>query len=92
MPSNDNHSALPMPSPLLPDAHGHAALLLIESLIHGLVERSILTLAEGVEIVATAIDVQVDVARAADGAGAPMWHAHSLLSRMSDSFEIDLDK
>ncbi|RYY11396.1 MAG: hypothetical protein EON55_14370 [Alphaproteobacteria bacterium] len=92
MPSNDNHATPPALSPLPPDAHGQAALLLVESLIHGLVERSVLTLAEGVEIVATAIDVQVDVAKEADGAGAPMWHAHSLLSRVSDSLAIDLDR
>ncbi len=30
--------------PSMPDAHGHAALLLVESLIHGLLARSIITI------------------------------------------------
>ncbi|MCP3735739.1 hypothetical protein M9979_12730 [Sphingomonas sp. RP10(2022)] len=89
MSSNDNHLPPPVEAPP-PDAQGQAALLLVESLIHALVGRSVMTLEEGVEIVQTAIDVQVDVARAAGAAGAPMWQAHALLTRVAETLRIDI--
>lgn len=88
MPHNDNDSAPPGAMPL-PDAHGHAALLLVESLIHGLCEKSHLSAREAVEITERAIDAQFDLAEAADGAGAPMWRAHDLLSTIARSLKID---
>lgn len=89
MSSNDNYVA-PAVTPPPPDAHGQAALLLVESLIHGLIERSVITRQDGFDIVETATSVQADVARAADGTPDPMWHAHSLLIRVAGSLEIDL--
>lgn len=41
-----------------PDGHGRAALLLIESLIHGLIAKSVLTTAEAIEIIEIAADVE----------------------------------
>jgi hypothetical protein len=38
------------------DAHGHAALMLVESLVHNLIERSVISVDEALDIVATAID------------------------------------
>jgi hypothetical protein len=89
MSSNDNYVA-PAATPSPPDSHGQAALLLVESLIHGLIERSVITHQDGLDIIETAISVQGDVARAADGNPDPMWHAHSLLTRVAGSLEIDL--
>jgi hypothetical protein len=90
MVTNDNDptriAELPMP-----DAHGHAALLLVESLIHGLIERSIISVGDVMDIIETANSVQVDTAEAAeaaeaaDGHGAPMWRAHELLSSIARS-------
>lgn len=34
-----------------PDAHGQAEMLLVESLIHGLIARSVISVADAVEIV-----------------------------------------
>ncbi|MET3710880.1 hypothetical protein ABIC65_001582 [Sphingomonas trueperi] len=45
-----------------PDAHGQAAMLLVESLLHGLVARSVISLADAVEIVETAADVKEEIA------------------------------
>ena len=42
MPNNDDNSAMLGAMPPMLDPHGHAALLLVESLIHGLLERSII--------------------------------------------------
>jgi len=89
MPDNDNDwrtATSPMP-----DAHGHAALLLVESLIHGLIERSLISVEDALDIVETANSVQVDVAEAADGHGAPMWHSHALLTAIGRSLSYDSD-
>ena len=89
MPDNDNSwrtATLPMP-----DAHGHAALLLVESLIHGLIERSVITVDDALDLVETANSVQVDAAEEADGQGAPMWHAHTLLTAIEQSLSHDRD-
>jgi hypothetical protein len=42
------------------EPYGHAALLLVESLIHGLVARSSLTVAQAVEVVQIATEVLQD--------------------------------
>jgi hypothetical protein len=46
----------------VPDAYGQAALLLVESLLHGLVARSVISLADAVEIVGIAADVKEEIA------------------------------
>lgn len=88
MPINDNDLTARAPA-RVPDAHGHAALLLVESLIHGLRERSILNRDEAIEVVETAIDVQADIADAADGAGATMRQAQALLLAIAESLRRD---
>ena len=92
MPTNDNHFPMRGVTPPTPDAHGHAALLLVESLIHVLISRSTISTAEAIEIVETADSVQVDVAEAADGHGAPMWRGHALLSGIAISLSRDGDR
>jgi hypothetical protein len=85
MPTNDNDTAAQHAS----DPHGQAALLLVESLIHGLCENNMLTTAAAIEIVERAVSVQSDLARAADGAGVPMWASHALLSSIAASLRTD---
>ena len=77
--------------PPVPDAHGAAALLLIESLIHSLCEHAVLNTNQAVEIVERAVDVQYDLAIAADEAGEPHWHSHTLLQSIAASLGIDAD-
>lgn len=60
--SNDNEGLCPVVRSEAPDPHGQAAMLLVESLIHGLIERSILTVAQAVEIVTIAMDVKIEIA------------------------------
>ncbi|WP_375429652.1 hypothetical protein [uncultured Sphingomonas sp.] len=72
------------------DPYGQAALLLIESLIHGLKERGVLTIAEAVDVIETAADVQYELADAADGAGSGLRHAASLLTAMALSLQGDM--
>ena len=56
-------------------AHGRAALILVESLLHGLIDRNILSLSEALEIVDTATEVRSEI-------GVEMDHAH-MISRTS---------
>lgn len=89
MPTNDNDPAMQGAIPLPSDPHGQAALVLVESLIHGLCENSTLSCAEAVEITERAVSVQSDFAEAADGAGAPLWRSHGLLSAIATSLRFD---
>ena len=91
MPTNDNDLAMGGTTLFPSDPHGHAALLLVESLIHGLCENSTLSVGEAVEITERAVSVQSDQAEAADGAGAPLWQSHALLSSIAASLRIDVD-
>ena len=91
MPTNDNDSATPGLFPPLPDPHGQAALLLVESLIHGLLARSIISNGDAIDIVEGADSVQVEMAEAADGASAPMLRSHALLSAIAESLKYDGD-
>lgn len=80
-----NWNATPMPA----DPHGQAALVLVESLIHGLCENSTISTDEALAITRRAAHVQHDRAKAADGAGAPLWSSHGLLLEIATSLEID---
>lgn len=86
---NDNDPETPGDAPSSPDAHGRAALLLVESLIHGLCESTALSTSEAVEITERAISVQFDQAQAAADAAEPMWRSHSLLSSIASSLRAD---
>jgi len=45
-----------------PDAHGQAAMLLVESLIHGLIARSAISVVDAIEIVEVAVEVKAEIA------------------------------
>lgn len=89
MPAHDNDDARQDPIPRSIDPHGQAALLLVESLIHALCESAMLSAMQAVEIAERAANVQAECAQAADGAGAPLWHSHALLSAIAASLKID---
>jgi hypothetical protein len=72
-----------------PDAHGQAALLLTESLLHMLVENRGLTNTQAVDVIHTAGVVKVEVAEAAGESKSRMFESLALLSRMENSFQAD---
>jgi hypothetical protein len=86
MPTNDDG----LRSPLLPDPHGHAALLLVESLIHELCENATISAEAAVAIAERAVNVQSDHAEAADDARASHWQSHALLSAIAASLKTAL--
>lgn len=61
------------------DAQGEAALLLVESLIHTLIERSVISVDDAVEIVGVAVDAAEEVKGELNG-----WHTNfqSSLTRL----------
>lgn len=77
------------PVPLEPDAHGQAALLLAESILHMLVEGHVLTNAEAMEVVTTAAEVKVEVAEGTGESKKRMQESLVLLARITDSFRAD---
>ncbi len=72
-----------------PDAHGQAALLLAESILHMLVDAAVLTNAEAVNVVTAASEVKREVATAAGESNGRMEESLGLLNRMSASFKTD---
>jgi len=77
-------------APVDPDAHGRAALLLVESLIHGLTARSVLSVAEAVSIMEIALDAQIAITEDAAEPTPSMRRATTLLSSLVESLRIDL--
>lgn len=82
--TNDNAAAVHGP-----DAHGQAALLLVESLIHGLLERRLITVADAVEIVDVATEVKLDVAGDLGDSPANLRKSLALLAAISSSLVRD---
>ena len=81
-----------IPSVAEPDAHGQAALLLAESILHMLVEQSVLSVADAVTVVQTAAEVKAEVAMHAGESQERMQASLDLLFRISDSFAVDLSR
>ncbi len=76
-----------------PDAHGQAALLLAESILHALVEGKVLSRVEAIAVVHTASEVKVEVALAEKETSDRMLASLGLLSRIARSFALyDADR
>jgi hypothetical protein len=71
------------------EANGQAAMLLVESLIHGLIERKVISVADAVEIVETAREVQVDAGVELDSHPTTQ-RSITLLQAISTSLKGDL--
>ena len=80
---------VPPPAIIEPDAHGQAALLLTESLIHSLVENNNLTNEGALDVIQTAAEVKAEVATAAGESRRRIGESLLLLSKMADSFGAD---
>lgn len=73
-----------------PDPYGRAAILVVESLIHGLVARSIIRVAEAVEILDIAAEVEGDVSAEQGVPSATTRKAVALIDAMSSSLRMEL--
>ena len=88
--SNSNDNALPRGDIGSPDAHGQASILLLESLIHGLMDRRIITLEDAIEIVSTASEVKAEVAEGMGDTPSTMAKSQMILQAISASLRNDL--
>lgn len=88
--SNDNEVSRPSDRNGRPDPHGHAAILLVESLIHGLIERSLLSVPEAVEIVEAALEVKEEISEEIGDAPAALAESRTILSAIRESLIHDL--
>ncbi|MBC7986538.1 MAG: hypothetical protein H7X93_07690 [Sphingomonadaceae bacterium] len=90
IPSNDtglNHAREARATPIVePDAHGQAALLLTESLLHTLVEKGALSAVEAMGTVCTAAEVKREVAALIGESNERMQASLDLLDKIESSF------
>lgn len=73
------------------DAHGQAAMLLVESLIHGLIEKRLLSVAEAVEIVDVATEVKIEGGAELGEQPETLRASINLLQNISASLRYDID-
>lgn len=71
------------------NAHGRAAILLVESLIHGLIARDVITVADAVEIVDVAAQVTTDISEDPDSSAAGVWEPVELVNAIGTSLRVD---
>ena len=72
-----------------PDAHGQASLLIVESLLHGMIEKRLLTVEEAVEIMTAACEVKEEIASASVESDDAAQHSLDLIARITASLKID---
>lgn len=72
------------------DPHGQAAILLVESLLHGLIARQVITVADAVEIVDIAAEVKTDVAGDMGDSPGNLQKSLALLTAISSSLTRDV--
>lgn len=74
-----------------PDAHGQAALLLAESILHALVETKVLSTTGALSVIQTTCEVKIEVAEAAGESQGRMKQSLALLQAISASFAVDAE-
>jgi hypothetical protein len=86
----DGAGPAPIDPSLTPDPHGQAALLLVESLIHGLIGREALTNDEAIQIIEVAAEVKEALAEDMGEHPAIMAASLTLLHAMASSLRRDV--
>lgn len=72
------------------EANGQAAILLVESLIHGLISKSVISVAEAVEIVEIAANVTSEICIDEDRSDPTPGKSFTLLSAIAQSLKHDI--
>jgi hypothetical protein len=73
-----------------PDAHGQAAMLLTESLLHGLIARNVISVRDAVEMVEVASEVKEEAAEDMGDSPATMQRSLALLGSIRASLALDI--
>lgn len=90
MPADSSNDNVQRPALHVADAHGQAALLLVESLVHGLIARALITVADAVEIVDVAAEVKADVGDDRGETPVQMRKSLDLLDAIGSSLRRDM--
>lgn len=90
--TNDNQPARTHGDLRDPDPHGQAAMLLVESLLHALIGRSILSVADAVDVVETASEVKEVISAETGEARSTMEKSLALLGAIHASLSQDLPR
>ena len=87
--ANDNR-AIQLPPPQgEPDAHGQAALILAETMLHALVDIKMMTTQQALDIVSSAEEIKTEVAGMSGESDTRMHESLELLKRIGISIERD---
>ena len=70
-------------------AHGYAALILVESLIHGLIAKGAISVEDALETLDVASDVTSQIAESGDGHSTMWQQCQALLLSISASLSFD---
>lgn len=88
--ANDDRVTSIPPAVGEPDAHGQAALILAESILHGLVDDKTMTPAKALDIVRSAEEIKTEVAGLAGESKIRINESLELLKRIRTSLEKDV--
>ena len=89
--SDDNPNGRAAADDAAPGMQGRAAMLLVESLIHGLIARSVITVRDAMEIVESAHDVHEEMGIEQHEPAAQLAKSLAIFRSISASLAPDLD-
>jgi len=86
--SNDNE----VQASRAPDAHGQAAMLLVESLIHALIGKKLISVTDAIEIVDVATEVKSEIGEELGEIPATLQKSINLLQAVSTSLRTEIPR
>lgn len=87
--ANDNKAPRLPPPAGEPDAHGQAALILAESILHALIDVKTITTEQAIDVVRSAEEIKTEVAALSGESNSRMQESLELLKRIGMSLETD---
>jgi hypothetical protein len=87
--ANDNRADRLPPPAGEPDAHGQAALILAEAMLHALVDMKTMTTQQALDIISSAEEIKTEVAGMSGESETRMQESLELLKRIGISIERD---
>lgn len=90
--ANENYAVRIPPPTGEPDAHGQAALILAESILHALVDIGTMTSRQAHDVVQSAEEIKTEVATLSGESETRMHESLELLKRIGLSFQSDVNQ
>ena len=83
----DGHDGTP---PTEPDAHGQAAIMLVESMLHALIEARAISTQSALDIVRTAQEAKVEIGKELRERSGNIRRSLQILDDIAESLETDI--